>query len=413
MQEIITLLDQIGEITKRHEEITKLSGENFNVFKVIGVTTKEVKLHSRFLGELLNPSGSHGQGDIFLSLFIDEINKNEELKIEKFDTKNSVVFIEKRVRKINEDKTEGGQIDILIEDKNGNKTIIIENKIYADDQKNQLIRYSNYKKENIVGLFYLTLFGTEPSEISKGELKENKDYFLLSYNENIIVWLEKCRKEAVQQPLLREGLSHYINVIKLLTNQTTNEAMNNDIVNTLTNSTETFKNALSIEKGVIDAKIEIQWSFWEKLRLEFEKKGYKFNVIVEKKLVEKFYSPSRKKKYGIRLVILQKEEFNIEFDFFIDENIHFGFMAFENGVNKVAIQEKYNKYVQIINNINQNYERTSWWLGWRYVEPKLNFREFNQNVIDLVYPEKLEETVNKIIEDAIQNIKKFKEEINR
>ena len=67
MEKIITdLLSQVRQITKYYNEIDSFSGAKFNVFKVIGVTTNEVRLHSRFLDEMLNPNGSHGQGDIFL-----------------------------------------------------------------------------------------------------------------------------------------------------------------------------------------------------------------------------------------------------------------------------------------------------------------------------------------------------------
>lgn len=44
-------------------------GEYFNVFEVLGLSTKEVRLHSAFLPELLNPNGSHGLGDKMLRSF--------------------------------------------------------------------------------------------------------------------------------------------------------------------------------------------------------------------------------------------------------------------------------------------------------------------------------------------------------
>ena len=34
-------------------------------------------MHSAFIGELLDPSGSHVQGDIFLKLFINQFNLNK------------------------------------------------------------------------------------------------------------------------------------------------------------------------------------------------------------------------------------------------------------------------------------------------------------------------------------------------
>jgi DNA-binding sugar fermentation-stimulating protein len=49
------------------------------------------------------------------------------------DIDNITTSVEKYIGFTNDDKTEGGRIDILIEDKN-KKTIIIENKIYAFEQ---------------------------------------------------------------------------------------------------------------------------------------------------------------------------------------------------------------------------------------------------------------------------------------
>ena len=75
------LLGKVKKITAKYEEIAYLKGENFNVFNVLDRRTDEVRTHSAMIVELLNPKGSHGMGDIFLSFFIDIVNekiKNEE-----------------------------------------------------------------------------------------------------------------------------------------------------------------------------------------------------------------------------------------------------------------------------------------------------------------------------------------------
>jgi len=51
------------------------------------------------------------------------------------------------------EKTKGGRIDIYIE--SNNKYIFIENKIYAEDQENQLLRYRNY---NLCSKFNVSIF---------------------------------------------------------------------------------------------------------------------------------------------------------------------------------------------------------------------------------------------------------------
>lgn len=103
-------------------KITKPSELNF--FKKIQITEPQ---HSCILGDLLNPIGSHHQGDLFLKLFF------EVLDIEY--SKNDLWFV----------TVEKERFDIRIASKNFKKIIIIENKSnWADDQPNQLYRYWYY-----------------------------------------------------------------------------------------------------------------------------------------------------------------------------------------------------------------------------------------------------------------------------
>lgn len=45
MNNIKTLLSQVSDISKKYEEIAKLTGENYNVFRILKLTTAEVKAH--------------------------------------------------------------------------------------------------------------------------------------------------------------------------------------------------------------------------------------------------------------------------------------------------------------------------------------------------------------------------------
>ena len=67
------LLNAISKIVAKNkvqQEEKRKRGENFNIFSVMGLQTKEVRLHSAFLAELLNPKGNHGLGDKFLVAFL-------------------------------------------------------------------------------------------------------------------------------------------------------------------------------------------------------------------------------------------------------------------------------------------------------------------------------------------------------
>lgn len=236
MTELEKLLNAIKEIIDREktlQEAKRARGENFNIFNVMGVSTSEVKLHSAFIAELLNPYGNHGLGEKFLKIFIDEISNksvgddsNRGFFFDTLSIKN--VIVEKDIGPIKGDH--GGRIDICIEDNNG-CYVIIENKIYAGDQENQMKRYWNYAQEkcksdkNRYRLVYLTLDGHEPSEGSLCGLKSD-DYICLSYKYDIISWLNQCVGLSVRHPLVRETIIQYIETLKQLTYSDMNDMDN-------------------------------------------------------------------------------------------------------------------------------------------------------------------------------------------
>src|SRR5690606_38250016 len=155
-----------------------------------------------------------------LEYFIDQLGINFEGKAMNYASTKSIV--EEYVGLINLDFTEGGRIDIVVRDNYG-CVFLIENKIYAADQQNQLMRYENaYPNASI---FYLTLDGEKAGNAEK--LKQQ--YHCISYKEHILEWLDKCLKASIHLPMLREVLNQYINLIKKLTGQTMNEKLKEEV----------------------------------------------------------------------------------------------------------------------------------------------------------------------------------------
>ncbi|MDB5150847.1 MAG: hypothetical protein JWQ57_4867, partial [Mucilaginibacter sp.] len=222
LSEYRNLLNQVEAINTRYKKIDELTGENFNVFRILKLESSEVRMHSAFIAELLDPKGSHGQKDTFLKLFINLFC----FKGNSIDSISCKVKVEDNIGKISENGTEGGRLDISITDKN-NHQVIIENKIYAGDQKFQLTRYFNYSVN--ADILYLTLDGKLPSVSSKDELEDGVHYKCYSYKQDIITWLEQCRKEVSVYPIVREAITHYINLIKHLTDQTQNQNMQEEL----------------------------------------------------------------------------------------------------------------------------------------------------------------------------------------
>lgn len=265
MNHLKFLLHRVKDLNTKHEELFNLSGENFNIFQILGLSSDELS-HSSFIASLLNPYGSHNKGLLFLQLFLDEIG------IDNFCPINAKVETEKFIGKIDNNYDNGGRIDIVITENNSYKQILIENKIYAGDQEKQLFRYNESNNNSI--LIYLTLDGVDASPQSLNGIAEN-DYLKISYRENIIKWLEKCKKESVENPLLRETVTQYINLIKRLTGQSRSKIMENELLNILMSDDDNIDSAFTIANNISILKKSI---IDEKLMPELQKLSKKFNL---------------------------------------------------------------------------------------------------------------------------------------
>ena len=358
-QNIKSLLERIFLINKKYESIAEVTGENFNVFKILKVESSEVGTHSALISELLNPKGSHGQKDVFLKAFLDlQKEKRKEIKelvtkLENFETEKSVASTESFIGFINEDETEGGRIDILIRDENSH-CLIIENKIYAGDQPKQLIRYNNAYKE--APIFYLTLKHSIPSDESKGHLVEGIDFFCISYEDDILNWLSVCKKEAASHPILRETIIQYINLIKYLTGHAMNELEKNEIIEQIINNGEYIETTQKISEVWTDIKLKIISNL--KLPIEEIAKELNLQVQIDKNLGTKdtgfWFYKNDWKKYCI--------SFYFEADYDLYVGIDFKSNDFKTDSNdeektKIELKEKLRNV-----NIDKYLESNKYWI---------------------------------------------------
>jgi len=140
-----SVIEQDPEFQSLHNALNKP-----NLFNVLDNLSYEIR-HSNFLAWILNPHGSHKQGDLFLKRFLNSINENTEV---------SEVFEIRR----EQDKT-----DILIRSKY--RVIVIENKTSTVDSTDQLKRYRRLILEKYSKLtqryIYWTPSGDQPTD--KGE----------------------------------------------------------------------------------------------------------------------------------------------------------------------------------------------------------------------------------------------------
>lgn len=219
-------IENIHELLRRYmpflaeiKEAHRIEAPHYNLFKILQIDHLEAKVHTPFLKNLLDINGSHSQSDLFFDSFLENvIRKNEELfhnlKKENIQVKS-------------EYKTSKGIIDILIRYrhsiKNLNFVIIIENKLYAGDQSDQLNRYYSYAKQDLklldeqIFLIYLKPQKSTPSEVSiesklRNSLEQKGVFKSIGYNPDIVNWLTLCNSKIISQKL-KQTIIQYIDII--------------------------------------------------------------------------------------------------------------------------------------------------------------------------------------------------------
>lgn len=252
------LLNQIRDIVQKEKddrECQKQNGNSFNLFNVLNIKTDEL-IHSSMIASLLDPHEEHGKDCLFLQKFLNIWDFGFAL-----DTNTASVTTEYEIGPINSRFTRGGRIDILITDAY-NHAIIIENKINAADQKNQLRRYANFAKSSKLEytIIYLTLDGHEPSELSTGK-NFSEDYVMFSYQEDILPWLDECKEACVAGSALHNSISQYSQCLRKILNLMNKD--NEDRLLEIATQKENiasvlalFANENTIKRKVIDAFAE-------------------------------------------------------------------------------------------------------------------------------------------------------------
>ena len=186
--------------------------EPFNVFSVLRSESDEVNLHSRFLHALLNYRKPGEETRANLTDFLQHVGLTD------FEQRNVRVERERH------------NIDVLITNGVG-QAVVIENKIEAKDQSEQLQRYYCRLKEHgycQIQLLYLTRDGHPPSKKSVGSL-DRKHITRVSYENPLLDWLKGCQQRADDEPALRESIAQYVQLVRKLTRTDYQEAYVKDL----------------------------------------------------------------------------------------------------------------------------------------------------------------------------------------
>ncbi|KLV09919.1 hypothetical protein C9I92_06610 [Photobacterium ganghwense] len=361
---------------------------DYNLFRVLRSESDEVRLHSKFISDLLDPLGDHNFKEKFIKQFLKQFSDYID-----FDF-NENIMVDREYQ----------NIDILI--RNGKTAIVIENKIYATDQEKQL---SNYYKKMVdegyqdIKLIYLTLTGYSPEEQSIEELPhkvKDNDLILASYESDIYSWISKCIEISARNAPLREACIQYLDIINKLTNKVEDQDHMDDLKELLL-----IDNNLSSLPVLFDAYNEVitdlQLDLWNKIALGIEEEfGEIHSDSVTKhdnprEQVKKYVENKRNSKYlsisseitGYDNIYLHVEQEN---------HIYFGVYCDKGNKSQEYIDiENKTKYFK------NAYRWGSMPIGL-YAEPQINFKNLTPE--DLKYLSK--EKNRQIFADNIVNMLK-------
>lgn len=212
IEEICSAMKKITETA--NEKILKTPG-TMNLAEIMNRHHLENQ-HSDIIAFLLNPNEKHHHPE-YGTEFLEMLKENGL-----YISGSKIVSVKR------EDSTdEARRMDLLLTT-DENEAIIIENKIYAGDQMNQIRDYVEFVEKEFgttrnIFVVYLTLFGKEPAEISLSKeqlarLKAENRFINLSYSKGILSWLGRLGARPEERELFG-AVVQYIDIVKGLTNQ--------------------------------------------------------------------------------------------------------------------------------------------------------------------------------------------------
>jgi hypothetical protein len=181
-------------------------------FRAVSIFSPDENRLSRAIAELLNPSGTHGQGDEFLKLFLQRLPtvKTGNLSKSEVQREACTYTIARQKRRI----------DILAKGKNPAWGVGIENKPWAGEQNEQLRDYTEHLKNQFGQNFVLLRIAGADGEptsldtITCKTMSAEGKFCTWRYHVELASWLEDCGRRCKSPRVVTfiDELTRYIGV---------------------------------------------------------------------------------------------------------------------------------------------------------------------------------------------------------
>ena len=389
-----------------------------NILNIIEMDTKEASAHAKILEFLLDCKWETNEKETLFTSFLGKVLGFSKTKIKEFLKEKFSISREHMIK--------DGRIDFVIESES--LCIAIEMKIYASDGDRQIERYENYCKSRgkDYKIFYLTLDGHEPSEISI-ENSKNSKVECISFEENILPWLEESLNYLKKEKYKYSFILQYIGAIKNLIEI---EEANMEILNTFEEMKTTkflndrFKEKIqsiivefvegidkNIEKKLKDKEILKEDSFCYSGTYNFYKNGTGTGGSCYK--LDKMKNKDNAKDLEYYLV------FSIEVTNDIRGSFHISQYTDDKGYTPIKFEdiEKidskfFNKYKEKFNNLKvlkglNNNQYGVWFHIKNSCSQEIDFKNFSDSALELVEKDVMKNEIKEITKYIWNIIKDF------
>jgi hypothetical protein len=352
----ISVWDTLNRQAKEHYQ-SRLA-PNFRLFDLF--RCNEMTL-SRCLAFLLDPKEAHGQGELFLSKFLQILPENLRFP----NSGEATIFTEYTM-------PDSRRLDLLLT--RSNSAIGIENKPWAEDQLLQLYDYAKWMNERYIQNHWLLIYlcNNEIGEktLPNGSNPNLKDGVFPFTFYRFVEWLEECALHvtALQVRIFINELAQFI---RENINGESNMDEQNELTQLILSSPENIRATFLAASSLRNIKIQMWKDFLKELRSQL--------TLLEVNLLNDDDLLDGKKETGFSIIFHSGDRLALRWQF---EHSNYGGLCFGIVNHDETEQVKDSVlYPQIRSAMNQCFpyvseEGTDFWPWWCFVEPNINVPNF-------------------------------------